>query len=435
MSRLTAVVSVLADGIATDQSHVDMDIELPPSSVALETFVQLVRELTPLQCGQAYAGVDALRRAFSSQVITRFVLRRVNADILSRTDIGSDDAMLRLKAGGVLVSLVTEPGFEGEGVVGRPAAKSIDESLKTALGEAVARVLGVGSVTETPEEQEVFDTKLNELGERLEEFASLFNLNADHTRHHEYPVRNWCETQGPDLLAAAYGLDLDACEGALCAALKSRIKQRGFKSVLEEEIGRVDTLLAWVNAYFERRAGLSSRRDTIRRTFNKTDTDWESAPGVVSPPRMHNKVRRSIVAEKAMSVLTTRSMLESAVLFDLRPGHDVFLTRLYLLPILAAADFAGRVGLRRQPGEIADSIIAGGLLALAENQLVLASGEPDAEEETDDIAKFQALVRSILVRTGIDVNALAAMAYGHFQTGQPVRVDPPAGPPMFFTWD
>jgi hypothetical protein len=426
---------VLANDIAPDRSHVDIHFTLPQGPIAIGAFEPLGDRVTPVQRGHIHVGVDALRRAFSSQILTHFVLRRVRADIVARTDIGSEADMLRLKEGGALVSLVAEPGLKGEGSVGRPVDKAIDETLKNAFGEAVARVLRVGAVSGSDEEDRLFDAKLDEVGERLETKASLFNLNADHLRYHAFPVRNWCETNGPDLLATAYGMEPNACETALDAVLRRRIRQRGYETVLAEEIDRIDTLLAWTSAYDERRSGLSRRRDTLRRTLNSADVDWEDAPGRVEPPRIYGKVRRAMVAEQAQGILSTRSMLESAFLFDLQAALDVFLTRLYLMPILAAAGFAGRLGLRRQPGAIASTILAGGLLALAENRQVAMAGVPDVDDEEDDIFQFQELIRTVLARSDLNTDQLAVAAYGHFQTGQPVVVEPPAGQPSFFLFD
>ena len=433
MPKLTAVASVLAN-LGPGKTHDDKPLALPPGPVSLETFARLDLGLTPIQCWQIYAGVDALRRAFSTQLLIHVVLRRLNADALARTNIGSDDAMARLMQGGALVSLVTEPGFKGTGEVGRPAARSVDEAFKSALGQAVARLLRVDAVTEDRTDHELYDAYSDHVGESLETCASLFNLNTDHEKHHEWPVLNWCESNGPELLAKAHGLELNQCERALDAVLRRRVRQQGFRTVLEEEVDHIETLLIWVSGYVERRSGLASRRDTIRRTLKKAKTDWEKADNKkVNPPRIQPKVRRSLVAEHAMGALATEAMVETATLFDLRAAHDVFLTRLYLLPILAAAGFAGQVGLRRQPGEIDDPILAGGLLALAENRMV-ADGE-QGEDEQDDISQFQELVSSVLERGGGSVDELAVLAHGYFQSRQPVTVAPPAGPPVFFLED
>jgi len=433
MAHLTAVVTVLAHDLAGGMTHAELNAQLPEGPLTLETFMPLGNRVTPHQIRQIQVGVGELRRAFSGHLLTHLILRRVSADTLARTDVASEEARTRLENGGILVSLPVNWNVAGEGMVGRPDARSIDEAFKHALAQAVTRIIRLAGVAER-EDYENFDGKYKLLGERLQSQDALFNLNSDHTRHHDFPVLNWCETRGAPLLAAAYGMEENELEGALDAALRARIKQRRFDTVWREELSRIETLIAWHEAHVARKQGEASRRDTTRRLFKEHGLDWNTAPGAVAPPRMHTGVRRNIVAEKAMARLTSRAMVEAACLFDLEPAYSVFLTRLYLLPILASAGLAGRVGMRGQVAKITSPIAAGGLVALAENppagnDRVGAASVAGAE---DEIGTLQTLVYAMLERSGLAVADLAGLGRSFLRTNQPVAIYPPARPRRFF---
>src|SRR5215217_2955903 len=133
MARLTAVATVLASDDERERSMVELNIALP-AGPRTSAFLRplLGNRVTPTQLDQIEAGTSALRRAFSSQVLTHFVLRRIKADMLSRTDVGSDEAWARIHAGGALISLGTDPGFKCLQQTGRPFATSIDDAFKRA---------------------------------------------------------------------------------------------------------------------------------------------------------------------------------------------------------------------------------------------------------------------------------------------------------------
>lgn len=437
MTHLTAVVTVLANTIDKRMTHLDLHARLPLGPLTLEAFTPLGDRVTPFQMAQIHTGVLELRRAFSSQLLTHLIVRQVNVTTLARADVASDEAKTRLENGGVLVSLPSVIDFEGQGSVGRPDATPIDDALKQAFAQAVSRISRLAIVADN-DQYERFEDQYRALGQRLEAQASLFNLNAGHKNYNEFPVLNWCETHGPAMQAAAYGLEENALDTALDTAFIARLKIKPFENLLADELGRVETLLAWSNAHSERKRGEASRRDSTRRTLKKDGFDWQTAPGAIDPPRMHGSVRRNLVAETAMANLDPSAMVKAAVLFDLEPAYGFFLTRLYLLPILAAAGLAGRVGLRRQPGTIASPILAGGLVALAERSAAGGndgSGQADGDASNDEIGTHQGLLDTLFERSGLSVTELGPLGREFLKTGQPMAIDPPTGPQQFFLDD
>ncbi|MGV8855895.1 MAG: hypothetical protein ACOH2L_14760 [Devosia sp.] len=433
MADLTVVATLLSKDIDSKMSHIDLQTRLPNEPLTREAFTPLGNRVSQTQLDQIYVGVSELRRTFSSEVLTHFTLRRVNGDALARGDVMSEDAKARVESGGVLISLPTVVDFQGQGVVGRPDATAIDDAFKHALAQAVARIARL-AVAADRDDFEIWETAYRLLGQRLQSRAALFNLNADHKQHHDLPALNWCETRGPTLLAAAYGLGETAMEQALDAAFKARLKHKSFGTVLADEMRLVETIVAWSGAHIERKVGEKGRRDSIRRVLKKQGFDWQTAPGSIEPPRMNSSVRLNLVAEKAMATLSTRAMVEVAILFDLEPAYSVFLTRLYLLPIFAAAGLAGRVGLRRQAGVISSPITAGGLLALAERLEADDNGvtRPEDELDEDEIGTHQGLVARTLEQSGSSLTDLAARADAFLRTEQAVVIDPPGGPKRFF---
>ena len=433
MTHLTAVVTVLANTIDKRMTHLDLHARLPEGPLTLEAFTPLGDRVTPLQIAQIHTGVLELRRAFSSRLLTHLIVRQVNVTTLARDHVASDEAKTRLENGGVLVSLPSVIDFEGQGAVGRPDATPIDDAFKQAFAQAVSRISRLAAVADN-DQYEIFERQYRALGQRLEAQSALFNLNAAHKNHNEFPVLNWCETRGPAMLAAAYGLEEKALDTALDTAFMARLKTNPFKTVLADELGRVETLLGWSDTHSERKRGEARRRDSTRRTLKKDGLDWQTAPGAIDPPRMHGSVRRNLVAETAMANLDPSAMVKAAVLFDLEPAYGVFLTRLYLLPILATAGLVGRVGLRRQPGIISSPILAGGLVALAERR---AAGDNDGDQDgsNDEIGAHQGLLDTLFERSGLSINELGALGGEFLKTGQPMAIEPPSGPKRFFLGD
>lgn len=433
MARLTTVVTVLSNNLGDGVSAIEADGTLPAGPLTMEAFNPLLDRLSPFQVTQIQIGISELRRAFSSRLVTDFKLRRVSADTLARTDVMSETARERLESGGALISVPVGPDFKGQGLVGRPDATSIDEAFKNSLAQAVARIIRLGTVA-SDKDYDHFDKQYQVLGKLLQEQAALFNINADHTRHHEVPVLNWCETRGPKLLADAYGLDERELERELDRAFRVRLMKRPFETVLGDELDLVDALIAWSGAHVERKKGVASRRDTTRRLLREHDLDWETAPGAIDPPRMHAKVRRNIVAEAGMKALSTHAMLEAALLFDLEPAYSVFLTRLYALPILAIAGLAGRTALRGQDAEITSPISAGGLIALAEN--LQGANDIDAltieDNAEDEIGTLQALVFETFRRADFSAIDLADQGHEFLDTEQPITITPPTRARIFF---
>ncbi|ODT72419.1 MAG: hypothetical protein ABS75_04780 [Pelagibacterium sp. SCN 63-23] len=433
---VTVLVTVLTEERQTITSPL-IRYPLPIGELTRENMGSLARDITPTQLHQVMEGVTDLRRAFSAQLIREITLARIRPDYLARYYVASDDAIARLNTGGVLISVPTLVNYAGGGALGRPDATPIDDTFKVALAQAVARFDRLGSLAEG-DQIRFYEVERVKIGQKLQAQASLFNLNAGHFKFSKNPVQHWCESKGPDLLAAAYELSLTQLETALDMAFAARLRTRSFEALLNEEIAMAETILVWVSAYRAYKEGEASRRDSIRRVLKKQSHDWESGPGAVEPPPARSGVRQQLVAHRSLGQVSSRNMIKAAILYDLEPAYGVLLTRLYLVPILCAAGLVGKLGLRRQNSVVAAPIAAGGLIAFVQErdfanaELTGLAGEKEAE---DEIEALQAIVERAAINTGVSISLLARAGLTHLRTGEPVSVYTPGKEHQFFLDD
>ncbi|WP_127143891.1 hypothetical protein [Pelagibacterium montanilacus] len=431
LEDFTVIATVRAEGAGAASVDAREMAFLPRGPLSLETFQPFAAQLTERQLFEIFAGVSELRRAFSSELIAPMIVRRVDEATCARTDFGSEATRARLAAGGAVTSFAAQLDFRGRQAPGRPDAAPIDTAFKTAFAQAVARFDRLGAVIE-PCDIETFKAERRALGSRLEDHGALFNLNADHAREDRFPVRGWCQTHGPRLLAEAYGLEERALEAALDRAFIARIRARGFAEVLAGELGLIDTLCLWHEAHKVRKKAEIGVRDSARRVIKKLTKDRQAPIWLPEPPRLYSSVRQRLVAEKALAELGPERMIAAASLFDLAPAFGVFLTRIYLLPLLESAALAGSMALRGRPGTIASLVVAGGLVGLGERARTNAEQDPVFQSEVEGL---QTGIEALFARASLSVAQLAGHGRAVLETGVPVTIPAREGAPRFFLND
>lgn len=383
------------------------------------------------------AALKQLRRVFSRHIDTDFVVLGVNTDELARVHVASAAQMAALERDQVSIALIVPADFEGSHKAGRPDDGPIELAFKNALAQATSRILRLGLLAGDGDTA-LYERVYAELGNRLQAHESLFNLNQSHHIHNAFPVRHWCEENGPDILAAAYGVEREEGETLLTAAFAHRLRKQSFSAVLESEIRLVETLTTWLGALRSRSAGEVTRRDTVRRLLAETGHSWQTAPGELTPPRFSRGSAQKIVAEKAMETLSVREMIDAALLFDLEPAFDLFPTRRFALPLLAMAAFAGRLGWRRQHAAIKSPVLAMGLIALVEERgfanadITGPAGEGDID---DELGMDLAHIEKLLWAGGLSPHELRQPSVDVLTDGMARPVMLPAGRPRFFVDD
>lgn len=434
MTDLTVVASLLATDLDPGMTSVELETRLPEIPITRESFMPIAHRFTPDQIEQVHSGVAQLQRVFSRRLVTHLTIRRISRLTLNQQYVMSDTARARIENGAVDIALATPSGFQGSGIVGRPQTSDDDDALKGAFAQSIARLQRLGGVSDR-DQYPIYEDHYARVGDKLQAYEGLFNLSKDHKQHHHRPVLNWCKEHASARIATAYGVDEITVERSLDAAYRARLGRHGFDTALAYELALFDTICLWVETRDQKRAGQASRRDTIRRMLAEQEKDWQSAPGDIAPPTVSTKVRRNLVAQDVIAVLTPQAMLAAAVYFDLEPAYHQFWSRLYLLPLLEVARLAGQVGLRRQYAEITSPITAGGLIALAEHRNTMPRPAVKGPDDDDEIGEHLDWLTNVIEWSGMSIGALSDAAHDFLRTSQPVQIVPPQAARHFFVFD
>lgn len=385
---------------------------------------------------QIFAGLVALRTSSSNELTEYLLIRTVDRNKLTATNVYSAEALERLDQGGALVSRFADIARNVQEGGGRPVLSSAQRSLRGAMAMVVARLDVLGGRGEA-NQADYWSTR-ERVGTLIDQFeSSLFNMNDSHRQGSSSPAMGWCETEGPGLLAAAYGLDWEALERQLAASFDRRIKRLGFSAAVRYEEELLGDLCQWTNAHHVRREGERSRADTVKRGQKTRAGSWVDQPqhGQAAPPRMHKSVRNNLVAQGRLDLLSESRMVELSLLFGLEPAHDVFLTRHYLLPVLAVAALVGTLVLRRQDALVASPLAAGGLIALNASFSWDDSPRHDPPRLDADIRSMQEKLAERLSEAGHPPALLSAIGRRYLLSRVPRQPRPVAakeGVPVFF---
>ncbi|KQN73478.1 hypothetical protein ASE94_06495 [Devosia sp. Leaf64] len=398
----------------------------------------LEETITPLAAKIVSGYLEQMRRVFSSRIGLDLVVNSFSDSELARMHVATTEQDDLFRANNIALALILPSDFEGTHHTGRPEDSPSALALKAALAQATFRILRLGLRADRDAAAE-FDNAYKAIGDKLTSCNSLFNINASHSRARKFPARHFGEQNGLDFMAGAYGLDQAECTKLLDDAFARRLQRRSFAEVLTTEMRLVDTLTAWFRALASAEQGRVTRRDTIRRLLNDAGHSWETAPGVLEPPKISKATAKKLTAEKSLPSLSLRSMIEAAVLFNLEPAFDVLPTRRFELPILAMAGLVGELGWRRQMTSIDNFILAGGLIALVEERGFAnksLTGLYGDEDDADQLAKDLSFLEGLFRRAGLDPHELREGAVTYFEHEKTLNVRPQASwPPMFFLDD
>jgi hypothetical protein len=382
--------------------------------------------LSARQFAQLLLGLIALRTAWSSAATESLVLRLVDRNELGRTELSSDEALEELGNGGLTLAMLTNLDLSTRSGAGRAVLSPIQVSFRDALAMSVARIDVIGRLGHDNDgDTKMYEAARKSVASALRPLSGyIFNLNKSHDGDAAVLARARCEREGPALLAQAFGKNEQELDTLISAAMAKKVHSVGFQKVLEQELGYTLALATWAQAYRVRREGERSRIDTIRRASARHGSVGQDLHDIEygQAPRIHTSVRQNLMAQGHLDRLSPLQMVHLSLLFGLEPAHEVFLSRQYLLPILAAGAFVGRIAMRRQNTLIADPVTACGLTALIEMTDPAFARPAEPPHRDPAIILLQNTIISQIAAAGYPLRAFEEAAKRYLKTGEPTEV-------------
>jgi hypothetical protein len=379
----------------------------------------------------------AWRSAWSSWGSTTLELRLVDQDDLVRTEVGSPEAWQLLEQGGVTLALPFEPANGAGAGPGRPMYNEIDVGLRRALSMSVARIDLLEAIAGDADEtgSAVYDEARREVLQALEPVAtSLFNASRRFGRL-DVQARAICEREGPLNLARSFEVPEDSLAGHLREPILAHVQMSGgYRKALGAELDLLKAISRWAQAHLLRRKGERSRTETIKDAMQRliAAATQHGPVHMKKAPRINEGVRRNLVAHRQLGAVSDKLMVILSLLFGMEPAHGVFASRHYLVPVLAAASFAGKLALRRQDAEIADSMTALGLIAIGEMQLGVYASDGEPAKRDPDVVALQDRIRLLLNWAGHEPGDWMTPAKRFVNDGEAQLVRARPGPLRFY---